>query len=263
MDEQKRKHHIEVDLPATPEQVWEAISEGDKVAQWFAPEVRITPGAGGKIFLSWGPGCEGETPIRIWEPNKRMAWVEGEGTPNEKVCEFEIIAKEGGTTTLRLVHSGFGASASFDNEYESTFGGWHTFFAMLRYGLTRFPGVKGTNVGIMKIAPDSQPAAWDRMQKALQITATTEGSDYSAVLGPFQLQGKIIRAPKAGYLALSVESVEDSLLGVFVEGGKQAMVTFEWVLFGDTQRKTAEVRQTIEEFLADFCKPQQAEEPAK
>jgi hypothetical protein len=43
------------------------------------------------------------------------------------------------------------------------------------------------------------------------------------------------------------------------------MVTFEWVLFGDTQRKTAEVRQTIEEFLTDFCKQQsqQAEEPAK
>jgi uncharacterized protein YndB with AHSA1/START domain len=257
--EEKRKHHIEVDLPATPEQVWEAITDGDKIAQWFAPEVRVTPGVDGKIFLSWGPGCEGEAPIRIWEPNKRMAWVEGEGTANPKVVEFQIIANEGGTSTLRLVHSGFGSGANFDNEYESVFGGWHTFFAMLRYGMTRFPNVKATNVGMLKMSSDSQEAAWERMRDALQITSTTEGSTYTAAIGPFQLQGKVLRTPKPGYLCLSVQSV-----GIFVEGGKQAMITFEWVLFGDTQRKTAEVRQTIEEFLTDFCKqPQPIEEPAQ
>ena len=48
-----------------------------------------------------------------------MGWTEG-----PKTVEFEIEPAVGGAATrLRLLHSGFGADAKFDQEYESTHGG--------------------------------------------------------------------------------------------------------------------------------------------
>jgi len=252
-----RKHEIEVPLEATPEQVWDAVTKSEELTSWFAPEATVTPGEGGKVVLSWGPGCEGTAPIRIWEPGKRVGWVEGEGMANPKVVEFQIEPAASGTgTTLRLVHSGFGEGAEFDSEFDSVYGGWHTFFAMLQYKLARFPGAPTRNVFRLSMSPKPRIETWDRFQKLTGITSVTEGTDYAAKFGPIEINGKILRTPKAGYLCLSVPSLEDSLLGVFVEGGgPQAMVTFEWILYGQESiaRNRERIQSAIDEFSKELC----------
>lgn len=225
-----RQHEIEIELQASPDEVWRSITEADRIQEWFAPDVRVTPGLGGSIYVGWGPGMGGEAPIRIWEPGKRLGWVQGEDTARQMVVTFEIIAgdKEG-TSTLRLVQSGFGAGADFDAEYDSTFGGWHTFLAILRAGLGHFPGVRGTNVTVFRMSQHSQSEAWVRMQRALAISSTEEGSHFQGTVGALQIAGKVTRNPKPGYLCLALN---DSVLGVFVEGTKEAMVTIEWIFYG-------------------------------
>jgi uncharacterized protein YndB with AHSA1/START domain len=237
-----RKHEIELELDATPDEVFSAISEADKIQQWFAPDVKVKPGEGGSIYVGWGPGMGGEAPIRIWEPGKRFGWVEGEGTERPKQVTFEIEGS-GGKTTLKLVNSGFGAGADFDNEFESVYGGWHTFFAMLQDGLARFKRIKGLNVCEFRMAERSKAEAWERMQTALAMTSTKEGEAFTGTFGGLKLDGTVKRHVKAGYLCLSLQ---DSILGIFVEGGKKGMVTIQWILFGEAATtREAETRAAI------------------
>ena len=141
---------------------------------------------------------------------------------------------------LRLVQSGFGSGAEFDGEFESTFGGWHTFLAMLRAGVKRFPD--GANVTVFRMATCTHAEAWERMQQALAITSTVEGSNFVSVVG----EGVVTRNAKPGYLCLSMR---DSVLGVFVEGSKTAMITLQWILFGDAAKRREEVREMVERLV--------------
>lgn len=253
-----RKHEIEVPLDGTPEQAWDAVSKAEELTSWFAPEVRVEPGEGGKIMMSWGPGFEGEAPIRVWEPGKRIAWVEGAGSEHPKIIEFQIEAVEGGKAVLRLVHSGFGDGANFDSEFDSVHGGWHTFFGMLRYKIARFPGAVARNVFVMNMSKQPRLETWERFQKLTGITSTAEGTDYTAQIGPLSLQGQVWRTPKAGYVCLSVSSLSDSLLGVFIEGGgPQAIVSFQWILYGEDSiaRNQEPVRAAIEALCKELCDP--------
>lgn len=240
-----RKHEIALELEATPEEVFHAISDADQIQQWFAPDVKVTPGEGGSIYVGWGPGMGGEAPIRIWEPGKRFGWVQGEGTERPQLVTFEIEG-DGGKSTLKLVHSGFGADAKFDGEFESTYGGWHTFLAMLQDGVARFKGVRGRNICSFQMAERSKLEAWERMQAALALSSMAEGSAFRGVLGGLSLEGIVKRNPKPGYLCLSLP---DSVLGIFVEGGKKGMVTIQWILFGDAISREAEVRAAIEKAM--------------
>jgi uncharacterized protein YndB with AHSA1/START domain len=61
----------EVELPATPEQVWEAIATGPGNAAWLFP-AEVEPGEGGT-----GIGGSGVT---VWDPPRHFATrAEGEG----------------------------------------------------------------------------------------------------------------------------------------------------------------------------------------
>ena len=116
-----------------------------------------TPGQGGQIFVSWGPGMEGTSRIMVWEPGRHLRLVEErpsgprnsdgggavEAVDNSKPVEVVVdyyLEAQGGSTVLRLVHSGFGVTADWDKEFESTHYGWMMFLRNLRHALTRHPG---------------------------------------------------------------------------------------------------------------------------
>src|SRR5579871_1221389 len=138
---------------ASPEVVWEGISSASEIVRWFAPEARVEPGVSGSYFVSWGPGMEGTSRITVWEPAHHLQLVEQRtfagarqegcmeptdtvGEPARIVVDYYLEAK-GGSTVLRLVHSGFGVTADWDNEFESTHYGWMMFVRNLRHAVTR------------------------------------------------------------------------------------------------------------------------------
>lgn len=255
-----RKHEIELDIQATPEQVWQAISEGEKLQQWFAPIAKVEPGK--SIELGWSPEMTGKANVRDWEPGKRMSWVEGEGSEREKVVEFQVQPKDDSTTTLRLVHSGFGAGAEFDNEYDSTHGGWHTFFAAMRHGLERFANKPARMLSAFRMAEESKLVVWERCKAELAINTTTEGASYTAKLGTYELAGTILRAPREGYLCLRVDSLDDSVLSIFIEGGNKAMVTLQWTLYGDAVSVAPAAERAIVNFAEKLTNTGSSANPA-
>jgi uncharacterized protein YndB with AHSA1/START domain len=107
-----------IEVEATPEEVWEAITIGDQLDGWWigAPN-EVEPGLGGKVRQSFG-GAISESTITAWEPPYRFK-DEGEPGPDGVMHAIEItIEGRSGTTTVRFVHSGF-LGDDWESEYDA------------------------------------------------------------------------------------------------------------------------------------------------
>lgn len=136
-----RNIELSYTIAADTKAVWAALTEADKLMRWFAPDVRVNPGNEGSIFVSWGPGMEGESKIRLWEPNEHLRFEFGENPQNRQPISVDYFLEgKGGETVLRLVHSGFSADAEWDEEFESHLRGWRIFMHTMRYDLEHATG---------------------------------------------------------------------------------------------------------------------------
>jgi uncharacterized protein YndB with AHSA1/START domain len=240
-----RKHEYAIDIAASPEEIWRALAETEGMEKWFAPKVCVTPGPGGSVMLSWGEGCEGTAPIHLWEPGRRIGWTEG-----PKLIEFEIESIGGGTTRLRMVHSGFDADAKFDQEYESTQGGWQTFLAMLKHATERYSTTPATHVHVMRTTSMPTPVEWEKLigPQGFAFDSLAEGKPFRARLGGVPIEGSVIRYVKPGYLCLAAEN---AMLALFVEkAGEGSMVTVQWILFGPAQERAGAIRELLSSQIA-------------
>jgi uncharacterized protein YndB with AHSA1/START domain len=87
--------HIERDVvfPADPAEVWNALTEPERLEEWFATEVELDPQPGGEGVFRWGDGDERRAIVREAEPEERLVldWEDG----GEVVVELEQV--DGGT----------------------------------------------------------------------------------------------------------------------------------------------------------------------
>jgi uncharacterized protein YndB with AHSA1/START domain len=174
MSDEKPTRAIErtVEIDAPIEAVWKAISEGEELAKWFSLDARVTPGVGGEIWLSW-PGMEGASPISVWEPGKRLQTREEHG-PVLMTVDWHLEAK-GGKTILRLVHSGFGADAAWDDQYDDTLRGWAVFVGNLQHYLERHRGSAVRQIMIPVPIEVTIDEAWTRLMGPRGIALDTAG----------------------------------------------------------------------------------------
>lgn len=156
-----RAIELQIDVKASPEQVWAALTDPEELKRWFPPDARVTPGAGGSIWLSWGPGVEGEARIETWDPPRRFRWVEEHGGTRLAV-EWQIEAR-GGSTAVRLVHSGFGSGDKWDDWYDGTRRGWSYFVANLKHYLEVHRGTERALVWARRQQQRSREEAWARL----------------------------------------------------------------------------------------------------
>ena len=86
----------ENELPATPEQVWDAVTTGPGARAWLAP-MKIEPKVGGTV--SHGPST-----VTIWDPPRRFACRhENKNKGLSLVVEHLIEARDDNTTVLRTI----------------------------------------------------------------------------------------------------------------------------------------------------------------
>ena len=134
---------LQIDAPR--DVVWEAISTDAGLRRWFAPRVEVVPGEGGSVCWQWGDIHTWPQTIEAWEPGRRLrtrydsAVDDGRGGRVPLFIEWTLDG-EGGTTTLRLVQSGFGSESSFDTEYDGISRGWPIELRSLRLSLERHRG---------------------------------------------------------------------------------------------------------------------------
>ena len=62
----------EVVFPAPPEEVWEALTEPERLEEWFANEVELDVRPGGAGRFRWDDGDERHAVVREVEPGERL-----------------------------------------------------------------------------------------------------------------------------------------------------------------------------------------------
>jgi uncharacterized protein YndB with AHSA1/START domain len=188
-----------LDLDASPDEVWRALTEAEELMRWFSPEARVTPGTGGTMIWSWGHGEDWQTKIDVWEPGRVLRLVQedarpadtdgrqlpaAEAPPARIAIEFTLETHQG-RTRLRLVHSGFGDGAAWDNEIEGITEGWQAELRSLRHYLRRHRGTDRRAARALVTTDMSRDEAWARLIGPggfmLTPAAPEEGERYQVV----------------------------------------------------------------------------------
>ncbi len=187
-DRDARRCDLTFDIDAPPDAVWRALTDPDELMRWFPPVAEVEPGVGGTVRWNWREHHDWKQRITVWEPGARLVTeydsaVEGDdGRPVPLFIDFTIAANRGGTT-LRMVHSGFGPDASFDDEYDGISRGWPVELRSLKLYCERHAG-RDRRLAWAEATTDlSGAAAWTRLAEALGsdrlLDALAEGAAFS------------------------------------------------------------------------------------
>lgn len=154
MSDSGRKAEVAVELNATLEEAWRVISEAEELMRWFPLEAEVRPGVGGSMRWGWGDSFSGIARIESWEPPHLLRLVQedqrpydadgrvlpaGEAEPARLVVEMKLETRAG-KTVLRLIHSGFGQGAAWDDELEGVSNGWQFELRSLAHYVSRHLG---------------------------------------------------------------------------------------------------------------------------
>ncbi|MFG3703530.1 SRPBCC domain-containing protein [Micromonospora sp. NPDC047670] len=159
----------DVELAATPEQVWEAIATGPGIDSWFMGRSEVEPGEGGRTRLTMAGHVE-EATITAWEPGKRFADRTDPGPDGTFMAmEYLIEGRDQGSTVLRLVQSGV-LGDNWETEYEAMKVGWDMYLGTLAAYLAHFPGRTATPVSAFRPGAGGPDKVWTAVTRALGIT---------------------------------------------------------------------------------------------
>ena len=167
----------ELTLPASPEQVWEAIATGPGIDSWFMGRNEVEPREGGVAAMDTG-GQRAEALITAYEPGKRFATrTPTAGDGRFMAFEYLIEGRGGGSTVLRIVHNGM-LGDDWQDEYDALRRGWPFHLHTLREYLAHFPG--RTGVPVFAFAPlqdRSAQEAREALTRELSLSAPVAVGD--------------------------------------------------------------------------------------
>ncbi len=68
----------EIVLPVPPEEVWEALTDPERLEEWFANEVELDATPGGSGVFRWGDGDERRATVEVAQEPERFAFDWGD-----------------------------------------------------------------------------------------------------------------------------------------------------------------------------------------
>jgi uncharacterized protein YndB with AHSA1/START domain len=227
----------EIALDASPEQVWEAIATGPGVDAWFMGRNEIEPREGGAMRMVMGDGVETAT-ITAWEPPRRLAY-RGAENPDGTFMAFEYLVegREGGTSVLRLAHSGF-LGDDWEAEYDALTIGDRMYLEKLATYVKYFAGRSGYHAFVPGPQVTDQEKFWAAFTGAFGLTGpVSEGSKaVVSVPGLPPVDGEVTFARQPHYLGVRT----DDGLYVLLHGYQNTVVAEQHDYTGATDSSEAE-----------------------
>jgi uncharacterized protein YndB with AHSA1/START domain len=238
----RRSIQVEVEVPGTPEEVWQAIATGPGISSWFVP-TRCEERQGGQVVSNFGPGMDCPATITAWEAPKRFVAEAAMGPPGSPTVATEWIveARAGGKCLVRVVHSLFASTDDWDNQLDGLEKGWPPIFRILRRYLETFKGMACSAMQFVSISTDSETNAWEKMGEELRLLEVGEGQKWSApddfprMAGVSMGQGM---TSSTVLLSLDTPVPGTAYIGVFPCGG-MVQVYMAIYLYGDKAKDAA------------------------
>ncbi|GIG23599.1 hypothetical protein Cch01nite_43230 [Cellulomonas chitinilytica] len=166
-----------VEVPGTPEQVWQAIATATGMSAWFGP-TELEEREGGALHFTMGPDMGSDGRVTRWDPPRAIAyeedWAHLMGVEPDALSpltsEFVVEARSGGTCVVRVTSSGFGTGAAWEQPWWDTLGpNWMPFFDNLRLYLAHFPGQQATQLEAATTRPGDATTFWSALHDALGL----------------------------------------------------------------------------------------------
>ena len=234
---------LSVEVPGTPEEVWQAIATGPGITSWFIP-CDVEEREGGSVTMDFGGYGKETAKVTAWEPPARVVFesidpAEGEVEANRLAYEWLVEARDGGSCVVRLVNSGFGMGEEWDADYDGMSLGWKLFLDNLRLSLTHFPGQQARPVMPVAIVPGPNASAWKALCEALGVSPDLAARDRfeTSGAGVPPLSGVIDGAERAEAISsyrLVLDPPAQGTAFVAAEGrGEQIMLSVWRYLYGD------------------------------
>ncbi|MFN8193041.1 MAG: SRPBCC domain-containing protein [Nocardioidaceae bacterium] len=239
-DDQQHTRSIDlsIEVPGTPEEVWQAIASGPGIGSWFVP-TEIDEREGGRIAQHFGPGMDAEGQVTAWEPPRRFAFGAADGSG--LAFEWLVEARDGGSCVVRLVNSGFGTGEPWDDQYDSMTEGWRFFLANLQLHLTHFPGRRAASALPMAVWGESQQEAWDVVAETLGLTDARPGATVASGGDAPSLRGTVVEAVVPHHVTLLLtEPAQGTALFAAEHVGPAVGVSTWLYLYGDDAAALAE-----------------------
>jgi uncharacterized protein YndB with AHSA1/START domain len=227
---------MEIDAPT--DVVWRALTDAKELVRWFPLQAEVEPRAGGRYWMSWGGAYEGESRIEIFEPERHLrtsmpAMTQKDGRPAELAVDY-YLEGQGGRTVLRLVHSGFGRGAAWDDEYDGIQTGWTFELRSLRHYLERHRG--HDRHAIFVVGPEAdlpRPEIWRRVLAEVvgmdEPGALAEGERYSLSLaGGAVFAGEVLDCQPPRQFAGTVDGLGDGIFRVEVFAARAHLWLAVW-----------------------------------
>ena len=227
--ENQRAIELQIEVPGTPEEVWQAIATGPGIGSWYVPHT-MEEREGGTAVASFGPGPEMQVTGRVaaWEPPRRVVFDSGE-SEGGLAFEWLVEARDGGSCMVRLVNSGFGDGAEWDDQYDGMTEGWKLFLLNLKLHLTHFPGQVATAVQPSSMWAGPPDDAWKVLTTELALPAELSDGDRVALSGAGAppLAGQVVDVGPYR-LALVVDQPARGTAFLAVEGQGETVAVSVW-----------------------------------
>ncbi|GLW08022.1 hypothetical protein Misp01_31520 [Microtetraspora sp. NBRC 13810] len=224
----------DVELEATPEQVWAAIATGPGIDSWFMGRNEVEPREGGAARMTM-PGWSAESTVTVWEPGHRFAYRSTTAEDGSFMAfEYLIEGREGAATSLRLVHSGI-LTGDWETEYDALKEGNPLYLRNLALYLKHFPGRTAVPVAVFGPQQPDQDTVWAAVTRAAGLSKDVrEGDEAHFTLGDRRIDGVVDTVREPGFLGVRTG---DALLR-FV--GRDGVVLTSHHIFADVDRAAAE-----------------------
>lgn len=245
-----RSIQVEIEVPGTPEEVWQAIASGPGISSWFVP-TRSEERQGGEQVCNFGPGMDCPATITAWEVPKRFVTegdMGGPGSP-KMATEWTVEARAGDMCVVRVVHSLFASTDDWDNQLKGLEEGWPAYFRVLRRYLERFKGMPCSAMHFVNFSKDPEPKAWEKAGGALGLLQLTEGQKWSAPDGIPHMSGVVDSVGKGTHkntvlLRIETPAPGSAYIGAFSCGG-MVMVCMSVYFYGDKAKVAVERDEPI------------------
>ena len=215
-----RKLDQSIALNAPAAAVWKAIAEADGIRNWFSFDAKVEPGVGGKIWWSFGPGMEWDSPITIWEPNKHLQTSSDMGPDLPPFAVDYIIEGQGDRTVLRIVTSGFGDDTGSDEMYYGMEAGWAYFLEHIKLLLERHRGVNRVIAWERRRVAGTRAEGWSRIKQSLGVTdASKAGDPVRFELGGEKVSGRIVTLTPGRTVGVVLPAMNDAIFLLEQESG--------------------------------------------